>query len=206
MARLLNTPGFCHDSIKRWGHALINKIADSAQRALSGLQDGTTVMAGGFGTTGIPDALIDALIAQGARDSLVVHHNAGNRDHGLAALLKTGRVRKIIGSFVRQANSHVFDALLRSGNIELELTPQGYLSGRIRAAGAGIGAFCTPTGCGTELAYGKETLSLLASTVYSGLFRSLPRLIWPIGTAVKPLPYPLWAVPWTWQWVPSKLG
>jgi 3-oxoadipate CoA-transferase alpha subunit len=136
---------------------LINKIADSAAQAVSGLKDGATVMIGGFGTAGIPEVLIDALIAQGARDLTVVNNNAGNGDTGLAALLNTGRVRKIICSFPRQVDSHVFDALYRSGKLELELTPQGNLSERIRAAGAGIGAFYTPTGYGTELAKGKET-------------------------------------------------
>jgi 3-oxoadipate CoA-transferase, alpha subunit len=136
---------------------MINKIAASIAEALAGVQDGATILIGGFGTSGIPGELIDGLIAQGAKDLTVVNNNAGNADHGLAALLKAGRVRKIICSFPRQADSHVFDALYRSGKIELELVPQGNLSERIRAAGAGIGAFFTPTGFGTELAKGKET-------------------------------------------------
>ena len=136
---------------------MINKIAASVADAMAGIPDGATVMIGGFGTAGIPNELIDGLIAQGARDLTVVNNNAGNGDTGLAALLATGRVRKIICSFPRQADSHVFDALYRSGRIELELVPQGNLSERIRAAGAGIGAFFTPTGYGTELAKGKET-------------------------------------------------
>jgi 3-oxoadipate CoA-transferase alpha subunit len=136
---------------------MINKIARSVAEALAGVQDGATVLIGGFGTAGIPNELIDGLIAQGAKDLTVVNNNAGNGDTGLAALLKTGRVRKIICSFPRQADSHVFDALYRSGKLELELVPQGNLAERIRAAGAGIGAFFSPTGYGTELAKGKET-------------------------------------------------
>ncbi len=131
---------------------MINKIAPSVEAALAGTPDGATVLIGGFGTAGIPDELIDGLIAQGARDLTVVNNNAGNGDHGLAALLATGRVRKVICSFPRQADSHVFDGLYRSGKIELELVPQGNLAERLRAAGAGIGAFFTPTGFGTELA------------------------------------------------------
>lgn len=131
---------------------MINKIAPSVEAALAGIPDGATVLIGGFGTAGIPDELIDGLIAQGARDLTVVNNNAGNGDHGLAALLSTGRVRKVICSFPRQADSHVFDGLYRSGKIELELVPQGNLAERLRAAGAGIGAFFTPTGYGTELA------------------------------------------------------
>ena len=131
---------------------MINKIADSVAQALAGVQDGATVLIGGFGTAGIPNELIDGLIAQGARDLTVVNNNAGNGDTGLAALLKTGRVRKMICSFPRQADSHVFDALYRSQKIELELVPQGNLAERIRAAGAGVGAFYSPTGFGTPLA------------------------------------------------------
>ncbi len=131
---------------------MINKIANSVADALQGTPDGATVLIGGFGTAGIPDELIDGLIAQGAKDLTVVNNNAGNGDAGLAALLKAGRVRKIICSFPRQADSHVFDALYRAGKLELELVPQGNLAERIRAAGAGIGAFFTPTGYGTELA------------------------------------------------------
>lgn len=131
---------------------MINKIASSVDEALSGIADGATVLIGGFGTAGIPNELINGLIEQGARDLTVVNNNAGNGDAGLAALLKTGRVRKIICSFPRQADSHVFDELYRSGKIELELVPQGNLAERLRAAGAGVGAFFTPTGFGTELA------------------------------------------------------
>jgi 3-oxoadipate CoA-transferase alpha subunit len=136
---------------------MINKLADSVEAALADTPDGATVLIGGFGTSGIPDELIDGLIAQGARDLTVVNNNAGNGDTGLAALLKTGRVRKVICSFPRQVDSHVFDGLYRSGQLELELVPQGNLAERLRAAGAGIGGFFTPTGYGTELANGKET-------------------------------------------------
>ncbi|RYF22723.1 MAG: 3-oxoacid CoA-transferase subunit A [Comamonadaceae bacterium] len=136
---------------------MINKIAESVAQALSGVQDGATVLIGGFGTAGIPGELIDGLIEHGARDLTVVNNNAGNADAGLAALLKTGRVRKIICSFPRQVDSWVFDELYRAGKLELELVPQGNLAERLRAAGAGIGAFFCPTAYGTELANGKET-------------------------------------------------
>lgn len=136
---------------------VINKIVDSLQEAVADIHDGATIMIGGFGNAGMPAALIDALIAQGARDLTIVNNNAGNGDTGLAALLKARRVRKIICSFPRQTDSHVFDALYHAGEIELELTPQGNLAERIRAAGAGIGGFFSPTGYGTLLAEGKET-------------------------------------------------
>ncbi len=136
---------------------MIDKIADSVAGALDGIRDGATVMIGGFGGAGQPAELIDGLIAQGARDLTIVNNNAGNGEVGLAALLAAGRVRKIICSFPRQVDSQVFDALYRAGKIELELVPQGNLAERIRAAGAGIGGFFTPTGYGTELAKGKET-------------------------------------------------
>jgi 3-oxoadipate CoA-transferase, alpha subunit len=136
---------------------MIDKICPDATAALAGIADGSTIMIGGFGGAGQPSELIDALIEQGARDLVIVNNNAGNGDHGLAALLKTGRVRKIICSFPRQTDSHVFDGLYRAKKIELELVPQGNLAERIRAAGAGIGAFFTPTGFGTPLAEGKET-------------------------------------------------
>jgi 3-oxoadipate CoA-transferase alpha subunit len=136
---------------------MIDKITPSIEEALAGVHDGATVMIGGFGGAGQPAELIDGLIAHGAKDLVIVNNNAGNGDVGLAALLKTGGVRKIICSFPRQADSWVFDELYRSGKIELELVPQGNLAERIRAAGAGIGAFFTPTGFGTELAKGKET-------------------------------------------------
>jgi len=135
---------------------VINKIVPDVEAALAGIEDGATIMIGGFGGAGQPAELIDGLIAQGAKDLVIVNNNAGNGDYGLAALLKTGRVRKIICSFPRQTDSHVFDGLYRSGKIELELVPQGNLAERIRAAGAGIGAFFSPTGYGTPLAEGKE--------------------------------------------------
>ena len=136
---------------------MIDKIARSVADAMADIRDGSTVLIGGFGTAGIPNELIDGLIEQGARDLTVVNNNAGNGESGLAALLKAGRVRKIICSFPRQADSQVFDGLYRSGKLELELVPQGNLAERIRAAGAGIGAFFCPTGYGTELAQGRET-------------------------------------------------
>ena len=136
---------------------MIDKTYESLERAVADIHDGATVMIGGFGNAGMPSALIDALIAQGARELTIVNNNAGNGETGLAALLKARRVRKIICSFPRQADSHHFDALYRAGEIELELTPQGNLAERIRAAGAGIGGFFTPTGYGTQLAEGKET-------------------------------------------------
>lgn len=136
---------------------MINKILPSVELALANVHDGATVMIGGFGGAGQPAELIAALIAQGARDLVIVNNNAGNGETGLAALLKARRVRKIICSFPRQPDSQVFDGLYRAGELELELVPQGNLAERIRAAGAGIGAFFTPTGYGTELAKGKET-------------------------------------------------
>lgn len=136
---------------------MIDKIVPDPAAALAGVPDGATVLIGGFGTAGMPFALIDALIAQGARDLTVVSNNAGNADTGLAALLAAGRVRKVICSFPRQHDSWVFERLYRAGELELEVVPQGNLAERIRAAGAGIGAFYTPTGAGTLLADGKET-------------------------------------------------
>ena len=130
---------------------MINKITSVAD-ALADVKDGATVLIGGFGTAGISDELIDGLMAQGAKDLTVVNNNAGNACVGLAALLKAGRVRKIICSFPRQTDSYVFDDLYRTGKLELELVPQGNLAERIRAASAGIGAFFSPTGYGTDLA------------------------------------------------------
>lgn len=131
-------------------------ITTSPIEALEGLEDGSTVLIGGFGMAGMPTALVDALIEQGATDLTVVSNNAGNGDTGLAALLAAGRVRKILCSFPRQRDSWVFDELYRAGKIELELIPQGTLAERLRAAGAGIGAFFCPTGVGTALTAGKE--------------------------------------------------
>ena len=136
---------------------MMNKFVQSPEAALADVPDGATVMIHGFGAAGMPSVLIDALIAQGARDLTIVNNNAGNGDVGLAALIKARRVRKILCSFPRQTDSWHFDAQYRSGEIELELVPQGTLAERIRAAGAGIGAFFTPTAYGTKLAEGKET-------------------------------------------------
>jgi 3-oxoadipate CoA-transferase alpha subunit len=136
---------------------MIDKILPTPQAALADVPDGATVMIGGFGNAGMPAQLIDALIEQGAKGLTIVNNNAGNGDTGLAALIKARRVRKIICSFPRQADSWHFDGQYRAGEIELELVPQGTLAERIRAAGAGIGAFYTPTAYGTRLAEGKET-------------------------------------------------
>jgi 3-oxoadipate CoA-transferase, alpha subunit len=136
---------------------MIDKIMPSLEAAVTGIRDGATILVGGFGNAGMPFALIDALIEQGARDLTIVSNNAGNADHGLAALLKTRRVRKVICSFPRQVDSWVFDGLYRAGEIELEVVPQGNLAERMRAAGAGIGAFFCPTGYGTLLAGDRET-------------------------------------------------
>ena len=136
---------------------MIDKFIATAEEALADVPDGATIMIGGFGNAGMPAALIDTLIAQGATNLTVVNNNAGNADAGLAALIGAGRVRKILCSFPRQVDSWHFDRAYRAGTIELELVPQGTLAERIRAAGAGIGAFYTPTAYGTKLAEGKET-------------------------------------------------
>ncbi|MFJ4713864.1 3-oxoacid CoA-transferase subunit A [Streptomyces sp. NPDC088785] len=133
------------------------RVCADADEAVAGIEDGSTVLVGGFGMAGMPVELIDALIRQGASGLTVVSNNAGNGDTGLAALLAEGRVRKVICSFPRQVDSWVFDGLYRAGRIELEVVPQGSLAERMRAAGAGIGAFFCPTGVGTPLAEGKET-------------------------------------------------
>lgn len=132
------------------------QILTSVDDAVADVQDGSTVLVGGFGLAGMPSELLDALIRHGARDLTVVSNNAGNGEVGLAALLKAGQVRKMICSFPRQADSYVFDELYRSGSVELEVVPQGNLAERMRAAGAGIGAFFCPTAVGTPLAEGKE--------------------------------------------------
>ena len=132
-------------------------ICTSTADAVAGIQDGSTVLISGFGMAGMPVQLIDALIAQGAGDLTVVSNNAGNGETGLAALLAKGRVRKMICSFPRQHDSWVFDELYRAGRIELEVVPQGTLAERMRAAGAGIPAFFSPTGAGTLLGEGKQT-------------------------------------------------
>ncbi|KAB2388506.1 MULTISPECIES: 3-oxoacid CoA-transferase subunit A [Actinomadura] len=136
------------------------EIVESVDEAVRGIADGSTVLVGGFGFAGMPFDLIDGLIRQGAKDLTIVSNNAGNGDVGLAALLKAGRVRKVICSFPRQSDSYVFDELYRAGKIELEIVPQGNLAERMRAAGAGIGAFYCPTAAGTPLAEGKETRTI----------------------------------------------
>ncbi|MEY9856431.1 3-oxoadipate CoA-transferase alpha subunit [Catenulispora sp. GAS73] len=135
----------------------MTEIHADPDRAVAGIADGSTVLVGGFGLAGMPVALVDALIRQGAKDLTIVSNNAGNGDTGLAALLAKRRVRKVVCSFPRQSDSYVFDELYRAGLVELELVPQGTLAERMRAAGAGIGAFFCPTGVGTPLAEGKET-------------------------------------------------
>jgi len=139
---------------------VVSKVVASAAEAVADIKDGATILVGGFGMAGMPARLMDALIEQGARDLTIVSNNAGNGDTGLAALLKAKRVKKIICSFPRQADSYVFDALYRAGEIALEVVPQGNLVERMRAAGAGIGAFYTPTGHGTLLAEGKESRTI----------------------------------------------
>lgn len=136
---------------------MVDKSVATVEEAVGGIGDGASVMISGFGTAGMPDRLVDALIARGASDLTIVSNNAGNGETGLAALIKAGRVRKVVCSFPRQADSHHFDTRYRAGAIELELVPQGNLAARIQAAGAGLGAIFTPTGFGTLLAEGKET-------------------------------------------------
>ncbi|WP_063002306.1 3-oxoacid CoA-transferase subunit A [Nocardia mikamii] len=135
-------------------------IVPGTDDAVAGITDGATVLIGGFGLAGMPFDLIDALIRHGATDLTIVSNNAGNGDVGVAALLAAGRVRKVICSFPRQSDSYVFDRLYRAGEVELEVVPQGTLAERMRAAGAGIGAFYCPTGVGTMLAEGKETRTI----------------------------------------------
>ena len=137
--------------------AVIDKSVVSVRAAVADIADGASVMIGGFGTAGMPDELIEGLIDRGVGDLTIINNNAGNGETGVAALIKAGRVRKIICSFPRQSDSHHFDARYCAGEIELELVPQGNLAARIQAAGAGLGAIFTPTGYGTLLAEGKET-------------------------------------------------
>jgi len=145
------------DSRTSRSNLMIDKSVPTLTDAVAGINDGATIMIGGFGPAGQPTQLIDALIEQGARDLTIINNNAGNGEIGLAALLKAGRVRKMICSFPRQVDSQIFDDLYRRGKVELELVPQGNLAARIQAAGAGLGAIFTPTGYGTPLAEGKET-------------------------------------------------
>ena len=135
---------------------MINKIYPTVAAALADVCDGASIMVGGFGAAGLPVALVDGLIAQGASGLTIIANNAGNGETGIAALLKAGRVKKLICSFPRQPDSYVFDALYRAGKVQLELVPQGNLAERMRAAGAGIGGFFTRVGFGTPLAEGKE--------------------------------------------------
>ena len=135
---------------------MISKIVPNLEAAMAGIQDGAVVLIGGFGGAGQPNALIQGLIAQGARELTIVCNNAGAGDTGIAALLAAGQVRKVVCTFPRQADSYVFDGLYRAGKLELELVPQGTLAERIRAGGAGIGGFFTRTAVGTQLAEGKE--------------------------------------------------
>ncbi len=139
---------------------MIDKRVSGVAEALAGTPNGATVLVGGFGSVGQPNALIDGLIEQGARDLTVVANNAGTGHVGLARLMELGRVRRIVCSFPRSAGSVVFEELYRQGKIELEIVPQGTLAERIRAAGAGIGAFYTPTAFGTRLAEGKEVRTI----------------------------------------------
>ena len=136
---------------------MINKILDRMENAFSGLKDGATIMVGGFGGSGIPHDLIDCLVNQDAKDLVIITNNAGSGETGIAALLKARRVRKIICSYPRMADSHHFETLYRSKQIELELVPQVNLAERIRAQGAGLGGFFTQTAYGTLLSQGKET-------------------------------------------------
>lgn len=138
---------------------MINKSQTSMREVMSQIKDGATIMISGFGTAGQPAELIDELITLGVKDLVIVNNNAGNGDYGLAKLLKTGAVRKIICSFPRQSDSWVFDELYHAGKIELELVPQGNLACRIQAAGMGLGPIYTPTGYGTSLTEGKPTLN-----------------------------------------------
>jgi len=136
---------------------MINKFVDSLETAVADIHDGATVLIGGFGGAGMPTELIHALVDQGARELTVVNNNAGNHENGLAALIKAGRVRKIICSFPKAANSWVFNQMYKEGRIELETVPQGTIAERLHAGGAGLGGFFTPTAYGTDLAAGKET-------------------------------------------------
>lgn len=135
---------------------MINKECRSIDGAIAPIGSGASILIGGFGSAGMPDELVDGLIRHEVTDLTIISNNAGNGETGVAALIKAGRVRKIICSFPRQVDSHHFDAAWRAGTIELELVPQGNLAARIDAAGSGLGAIFTPTGVGTPLAEGKE--------------------------------------------------
>jgi 3-oxoadipate CoA-transferase, alpha subunit len=135
---------------------MIDKFMASADEAIADVADGSTILVSGFGGAGLPEQLLTALVNQGARDLVIVSNNAGNAGNGIAQLVAAGRVRRIVCSFPRQPDSGAFEQLFREGKIEVELVPQGTLSERIRAGGAGIAGFYTPTAYGTELAEGKE--------------------------------------------------
>jgi 3-oxoadipate CoA-transferase, alpha subunit len=139
---------------------MLNKILETCESALEGVKDGATIMISGFGQAGLPRQLIEALVAQGARDLTIVSNNSGSDDSGFGALIRRKRVRKLICSFPRLAGATLFDAAYRAGDVELEVVPQGTLAERIRAAGAGIGGFYTPTAYGTKLAEGKESRAI----------------------------------------------
>jgi 3-oxoadipate CoA-transferase, alpha subunit len=136
---------------------MIDKTVGSLEAAVADIRDGATVLCAGFGAVGAPDELIDALQAQGARDLVVVANNAGNGRTGLAGLIASGHVRKVICSYPRSSDSTAFDDAYKAGKIELELVPQGTISERMRCAAAGLGGFYSPVGVGTRLAEGKET-------------------------------------------------
>ena len=136
---------------------MINKIVDNLTSALSGIKDSSTILVSGFGNAGCPVRLLEALIDQGAKNLTIVSNNAGEGEFGLAALMKAKRVRKVICSYPRSSGSVIFEELYAQGKIELEVVPQGTLSERMRAAGAGIGGFFTPTSAGTLLGNNKET-------------------------------------------------
>jgi 3-oxoadipate CoA-transferase alpha subunit len=136
---------------------MIDKIVASLAAAVHDIKDGSVVLCAGFGAVGAPDELIDALVAQGARELTVVSNNAGNGRTGLAGLIASGHVRKVICSFPRSSDSTAFDEAYKAGKIELELVPQGTISERMRCAAAGLGGFYSPVGVGTRLAEGKET-------------------------------------------------
>lgn len=143
---------------------MINKIAKSLEEAIGPIKDGSTIMVGGFGTAGIPDQLLDVVVASDAKDLTLIANNAGNGDDGIGTLLRLGRVRKMICSFPRQSDSFDFNAAYKDGRIELELVPQGNLAERIRAAGSGIGAFYSPTGVGTLLTKDSEIREINGKT------------------------------------------
>lgn len=144
---------------------MINKVCESALESMREIPDGATVLVGGFSGAGVPEVLISALLEHGASDLTVVHNNAGNADQGVARLLAAGRVRKVICSFPRSWESHIFENLYRAGKVELECVPQGTLAERLRAGGSGLGGIFTPAGYGTELAQGKET-RMIGNTGY----------------------------------------